>query len=120
MRLKVAELVGSSTGGFVLTVAPYTQCIERHITDMSLIGWFTNKLNRVARSSLSAEIQQACNTDDELFAARLLRSEINGYQVTKQNVTDAVKATPGIIALDANGVYVWFCQHDKSTFCRVS
>ena len=43
-------------------------------------------------------------TDDELFAARLLWSEINGYHVTKLNVTDAVKATPGIIVLDAKGV----------------
>ena len=96
---------GSSTGGYVWTMAPYRQLIEGHVTDLSLIGWSTNKLKRVARSSLSAEIQRACNTDDELSAARLLWSEINGYQVTKHNVTDAVRATPGIIVLDANRVY---------------
>ena len=72
---------------------------------MSLIGWSTNKLKRVAKSSRSAEIQQACNTDDEFFAARLLWSEINGYQVARHNATDAVKATRGIIVLDATGVY---------------
>ena len=56
---------GSSTGGCALTMAPYKQFIEGHMTDMSLIGWSTNKLKRVARTSLSAEIQQARNTDDE-------------------------------------------------------
>ena len=87
------------------TMAPYRQLIEGHVTDLSLIGWSTNKLKRDARSSMSAEIQRACNTDDELFAARLLWSEINWYHVTEHNVTDAVKATPGIIVLDANRVY---------------
>ena len=58
-------------------MAPYKQFIEGQITNLSLNGWSTNKLKRVAKSSLSAEIQQACNTDDE-FAARLLWSEING------------------------------------------
>ena len=56
----------------MLIMAPY-KTIHRgsHMTDLSLLGWSTNNLKRVARSSLSAEIQQACNTDDELFAARL-------------------------------------------------
>ena len=72
---------------------------------MSLIGWSTTKLKRVARSSLSAAIQQACNTDDESFAARLPWSEINGCQVMNQNVTDAVKATLGIFVFDAKEVY---------------
>ena len=70
---------GGSTGGCMLTMAPYRQFIKGHMTDMTLIGWSTNNLTRVARSSLSAEIQHACNTGDELFAARLLWSETNGY-----------------------------------------
>ena len=78
-------------------MAPYKQFIEEgHVTDMSPIGWSTDKLKRVARSSLSAEIQHACNTDDEVVAAPLHWSEINGYHSTKQNVTDAVQATHGI------------------------
>ena len=96
---------GSSTGGYVLTLALYKQFFEGHMIDMSLSGWSTTKQERVPRSSLSAEIQQACNTDDEVFAARLLWSEINGYQVTKQNVTDAAKETPGIIVFDAKGAH---------------
>ena len=36
----------------------------------------TNKVMRVATSSLSAEIQEACETDDVSFPARLLLSEI--------------------------------------------
>ena len=74
---------GGSTGGYVLSMAPYKQLIEGHMTDMSLIGSSTNRLKRVARSSRSAEVQQACNVDDEFFfTARLLRSETNGYRVT--------------------------------------
>ena len=75
------------------------------MTGLSLIGWPTNNFKRVATCALSAEIQQACNADDGLFAARLLWSDINGYQVRKQNVTDAVKATRGIHLLDAKGVF---------------
>ena len=56
-------------------------------------------------STLRAVIRQACITDDELFAARPLWSEINGHQVTKQIATDAVKATPGIVVPDAKRVY---------------
>ena len=55
---------GSSTGGYVLTMAPYKQFIEGHMIYVSLIGWSTNKLKRLARSSLSAGIQQACNTSN--------------------------------------------------------
>ena len=75
------------------------------MTDMSVIGWSTNNFKRVATCALSAQIRQACNADDVLFTARLLWSDINGYQVTKQNVTDAVKATPAILPLDAKGVF---------------
>ena len=81
---------GSSSGGYVVTVAPSKQFIEGHMTDMSLIGWSTNKLKCVAK--LSAE-------------ARLLWSETHGCQVTMQNVTDAVKATPGNIVLNAKRVF---------------
>ena len=75
------------------------------MTDMTLTVWTTTHFKRVARSSLGAEIQQACNTDDELFAARPLWSDIHGCQLTKHNVTDAAKSTPGIIVLDAKVVY---------------
>ena len=105
MRLKVTELIEVPLGGSVLTMAPYGQFLEGHVVDISLLGWSTNKLKRVPRSSLSAEFQQACSIDDEQYAARLPWSEINGCQVTKHNVTDAVKATPGILVLDAKGVY---------------
>ena len=54
------------------------------MTDMSVISWSTNNFKRVATCPLSAEIQQACNIDHGLFAARLLWSDINGYRVTKQ------------------------------------
>ena len=84
---------------------------------MTLIVWTTNHFKRVARSSLGAEIQQACNTDDELFAARPLWSEINRYQLTKHNVTDAAKSTPGIIVLDWKGVYDAMQNSNWTSLC---
>ena len=83
-----------------MTMAPYEPFIEGH---MSLTGWSTNKLKRVAQSSWGAEIHQECNTDDEVFAAIFLWSELNSCTVTKHNETDAVKGTPGIAVLDAKG-----------------
>ena len=62
----------SFTGGFAITMALYGPFIEGHMIDTALIGWSTDTLKRVGRSSLSGDIQQACNTDDEVFAARLL------------------------------------------------
>ena len=72
--------------------------------DSTDIDWSTNKLKRVARNSLCAEIQQACNTDDELYTARLLRAEINGMSATRGHETEAVKQIPGILVIDAKGV----------------
>lgn len=42
-------------------------------------------MRRVARSSPAAEIQQAVNTNDEIFAARLLWSELNGETPERTN-----------------------------------
>ena len=44
LRLKVDRVDRSFTGGHVLTMAPYEQFIEGDMTDLSLIGWSTNKL----------------------------------------------------------------------------
>ena len=48
--------------------------------------------------------QTSGNTDLEVLAARLVWSELNSYTVAKHYVTDAVKATSGIVVLDAKGV----------------
>ena len=82
---------GSSTGVYVITKAPHGPFIEGHVADMSFVGWLSNILKRAARSSSSADTQQACNTNDEVLAAQLLRSEPNGHTSKKHNVTDAMK-----------------------------
>ena len=48
------DVDGSSTTGYVMTIAPYGPFIEGHMTDTTLIGWSTNKHVLLARSSLSA------------------------------------------------------------------
>ena len=85
-----ARMDGGSTRGYSLKMAPYTSFIETHMTGMSFSR--TTNPDEWPRVSL-------CN-EDKVFAARLLWSEINGFTVTKHNVTEAVKATLSTEVLD--------------------
>ena len=49
-------------------------------TPISLMSWNTSKLPRVARSSLAAEIQEACIAEDEAYLVRFMWAEINGVK----------------------------------------
>ena len=62
--------------------------------------WSTNHVKQVARISLGASSRRVIQTM-RVFLARLLWSELNGHAVAKHNVTEAVKATPGIVVFDA-------------------
>ena len=101
----VTEAVNATLGIVVLDAKSVQDGL--HNSSSTALGLTEKRsvIECVASTALRAEIQQACNIDDELFAARLLWSEINGYHATKQNVTDAAKATPGFIVLYAKGVY---------------
>ena len=96
---------GRSIGGYVLTTAPDTQFIQGHISHK--VSWVGRRPSSSVRRRVYyvPRSSKLADADDEFLASRLLWSDINGYQATKQNVTDAVKATPGIIVLDAKGVY---------------
>ena len=96
---------GGSTGGYLLCFGGYKSFLSGAWTDLSLIGWSTNRLKRVARSSLAAEIQQIVNTDDEVYVARLLWSELHGVIPERSDVVSAVVRTPGIEVIDAKGVF---------------
>ena len=75
---------------------------RQHVT---VVSWSTNKLKRVCRSSLSAEVQALANAEDELHLTRLAWTEINGTQFDLNDVDSAIAGVPGTVVLDAKSIY---------------
>jgi hypothetical protein len=71
-------------------------------TPISLTAWNTSKLPRVAKSSLAAEIQEACIAEDESFLLRFIWAEMNGVTGTPD---ECVVAVPAILVTDAKALY---------------
>ena len=72
-------------------MAPCGPFIEGHATDQSSTGWSTNEFLEL-RNPAGAQ-------------HGLLWSELNGHAEMKHSVTQAVRATLGIVVLDAKDVY---------------
>ncbi|CAK0828505.1 unnamed protein product, partial [Prorocentrum cordatum] len=69
---------GLPTGGCVIGIAPADILNGKRAP----VGWVSHrsgKLQRVARSSLAAEVQALTVTEDELFMVRMTRAELNGF-----------------------------------------
>jgi len=94
---------GGSTGGYVTCLGEAAAASNGCWTDMSLVAWGTGKLPRVARSSLSAEVQQACIAEEETFLVRLMWAEING--VDSMTADDIVNAVPAFQTTDAKALF---------------
>ena len=89
---------GGSTGVQVHGLADLSKITKGDWTPISLIGWNTSKLPRVARSSLAAEIQSMGIGEDESYLVRLMWSEING--ANGDNVDEVVNQTPCVLVTD--------------------
>ena len=94
---------GGSTGGQVHGLAIRADITKGEWTPISLIGWSTSKLPRVARSSLAAEIQSMGIGEDESYLIRLMWSEING--ALGDHVDEIVNKTPCVLVTDAKALY---------------
>ena len=94
---------GGSTGGQVHGLAILQEITKGDWTPISLIGWNTSKLPRVARSSLAAEIQSMCIGEDESYLIRLMWGEIN--TTNGGQVDDIVNKVPCILVTDAKALY---------------
>ena len=75
---------------------------RRHVT---VVSWSTNKLKRVCRSSLSAEVQALANAEDELHLTRLAWAEINEVQFDLNDVDSVIAGVPGTVVIDAKSIY---------------
>ena len=69
------------------------------------IGWKSAKLSRVARSSLSAEVQSLADLEQEMMLARLTWCELLGMEVDLSNPAAAVRKIPAAMIIDAKAVY---------------
>ena len=95
---------GKSTGGFVIGLCGdgVLQGKRGHVT---VISWGTNKLKRVAKSSMSAELQALANAEDELHLCRLCWAELNGHDIDLNEVDKIVRTIPGTVIIDAKSIY---------------
>ena len=69
------------------------------------MSWSTNKLKRVARSSMAAEIQALANSEDELRLTRLAWAELNGVMPDLNDVDTVISKVPGTVIIDAKSIY---------------
>ena len=94
---------GGSTGGYITGFGRQDDIVNGSWTDISLVSWGTTKLPRVARSSLAAEIQEACIAEDEAYLIRLMWSEIN--QTSELGSDEQVNLVPAYLVTDAKALY---------------
>ena len=95
---------GGSTGGYIvgLTNEDVLNGSKGHVT---VVNWNTNKLKRVARSSMAAEMQALANAEDELHLCRLAWYQFNGGPVNLKNIESTVREVPGTAIIDAKSIY---------------
>ena len=94
---------GSSTGGYISGFGSQEDILSGSWTNISLVSWGTTKLPRVARSSLAAEIQEACIAEDEAFLIRLMWSEMN--HTSEDNADEQVNLVPAFLVTDAKALF---------------
>ena len=95
---------GGSTGGYICGIT--TPDLEQGRTaPVSLIGWSSQKLDRVCRSSLAAEVQSCGNAEDFLWFCRLSWSEMLGRPSNRAHYLDSLKQTKAMLIVDAKSMY---------------
>jgi hypothetical protein len=95
---------GSSTGGFLIGLCG-KNVLEGKREHVTIVSWSTNKLKRVARSSMAAEVQALANAEDELHLTRLCWAEFNGVVPDLNNVDEIISEIPGTVVIDAKSIY---------------
>lgn len=94
----------SSTGGYLICAAePHIRDGER--SQINFIGWKSGRLPRVARSSLSAEIQAFSVAEEELMYVRLQWLEMIGYGIPEREPSKLITKSPGIVVTDARSLF---------------
>ena len=95
---------GSSQGGQLITVCD-AQTAAGELGTFSVVDWGTKKLRRVARSSLSAEMQAASDCEGELLYCRMAYLEMQKGHVSLENPNEVVKEIPADLITDSKALY---------------
>ena len=95
---------GGSTGGLFVGMAP-ASIKNGSRTSVTMISHGSGKLPRVARSSLSAEVQNLTRTEDEVFMVRMLWAELTNKATGLGDMLDGIRAVPATIVIDAKSIY---------------
>ena len=105
---------GKSTGGFLIGICG-EGVLDGNRGHVSIISWGTNKLKRVARSSMAAEMQALANAEDELHLCRLAWLEFNGKAVDLNYVDSILHEIPGTVVIDAKSIYDALTSQNQPT-----
>ena len=104
----------SSTGGYYI-VATEPQILDGVASRMNPISWKSGRLPRVARSSLSAEIQAFSITEEELMYIRMEWSEFIGKDIPDKDPAGLLKETKGVLVTDARSLFDVIQKGPQST-----
>jgi hypothetical protein len=105
---------GKSTGGFLIGICG-EEVLDGKRGHVSIVSWGTNKLKRVARSSMAAEMQALANAEDELHLCRLAWLEFNGRVVDLNFVDECLHEIPGTVVIDAKSIYDSLTSQNQPT-----
>lgn len=94
----------SSSGGYYIAAAS-PKILDGKPSVLNPISWKSGKLPRVARSSLSAEIQAFSVTEEELMFVRLEWAELCGHKIPTNDSISLIAATKGVVVTDAKSLY---------------
>ena len=81
------------------------QMLQGVRSPVNLVSWKSGKLQRIARSSLSAEIQALSEAEQELMTCRLQWSEMLGNIPNLRRPWEIAAMIPGALVIDAKSVY---------------
>ena len=104
----------SSSGGYVIA-ATESKILEGRPCPLNVISWKAGKLPRIARSSLSAEIQAFSIAEEELMYVRLQWLEMNGIEIPLNDAASVVKQSPGVLVTDAKSLFDVIKKGPQST-----
>jgi hypothetical protein len=105
---------GKSTGGYLIGLTGHS-VLEGERGHVTIVSWGTNKLKRVARSSMAAEMQALANAEDELHLCRLAWLEFNGQDVDLNEVDAALHDIAGTCIIDAKSIYDTLTSQNQPT-----
>ena len=103
-----------STGGHLVGLA-HRSILDGKRVPVNPISWKCGKLHRVAKSSLSAEIQSLAEGEQELMFCRALWAELLGYQLDLRQPEDATIKVDAALVIDAKSVYDAFWKEDTAS-----